>query len=79
MTVIQFNILPSFKQLSLLWSKGVYLAKRIENNFSVMLYQMQSFYVEVYYDEAETEVERIYTFNNTKDLEPYLPEIALPV
>ena len=77
MTALQYNILPSFKQLSLVWSKGVYLAKRIEDHFSVMLYQLQSFYVEVYYDNQEGEVEKIYSFNETDNLEPYLPKLNI--
>lgn len=74
MTLVQFNILPSFTQLSLLWRKGVYVAKRIEDHFSVMLYQLQSFYVEVYYDENETEVEKIYGFSDTEELSQYLQQ-----
>ena len=77
MTVIQYNILPSFKQLALVWSKGVFIAKRFESDFLVMLYQIQSFYVEVYYSRFDNDVEKIYPFNNTDQLEPYLDKLDL--
>ena len=37
-----------------------------------MLYQVESFYVEIYFDEKMSEAKHIRSFEGTRHLEPYL-------
>jgi hypothetical protein len=49
MTLYQFNVLSEDEKAAVLWSKGDIVGDSIENNFSILLYQIRSFYVELYY------------------------------
>ncbi len=48
MTFYQFKLLEENKQADEVSNSGVMVAFRVENEFQVALYQLYSFYVEVY-------------------------------
>jgi len=54
------------------------IAQRITTAYKFLLYQIDSFYVELKYNLLETKIEVIKCFSDTKDLDPYLGDISLP-
>jgi hypothetical protein len=78
MTFLQFKSLSPYKQFEILTKKGVMIADRIGTAYKYLLYQIDSFYVELKYNLFETKIEAIKCFFDTKDLDPYLGDISLP-
>ena len=77
MTLYQFNVLSEDEKAAVLWSKGDIVGDSIENNFSILLYQIRSFYVELYYSGKENKISRLRSFSSTNQLEPYLGKINI--
>lgn len=75
MTVYDFQLLSQTVQVNLLYKEGVYVGKRKINSSSVLLYQLEGFYVEVYYKKYRCSVIRIHCFRSTTLLDPYLEQI----
>ncbi|WP_375433850.1 hypothetical protein [uncultured Hymenobacter sp.] len=74
-----FNQLREKTQLTLTLMQGTFLAKRFDeegNRFS--LYYMDTFFVEVYYDDLIYQAHRCHSFVSTAPLETYLAWIRLP-
>jgi hypothetical protein len=77
MTFNQFKSLSPYKQYELLVKKGVMVGDRVSTAYKFLLYQIDSFYVEVKSNLFESRIESIKCFFDTKELEPYLGEISL--
>lgn len=75
MTFEQFCSLPKDMQRKVVKHYGVFLFGRTGVGVNVMLYQVESFYVEIFFDEKMSEALRIKGFEDTKLLEPYLRQI----
>jgi hypothetical protein len=71
----EFQLLPGSEQLDLLQQSGCYVGKRRENNLTVLLYQLDVFYVEVFYAKYRCFIKRIHCFRSTAYLDPYLEQI----
>jgi hypothetical protein len=56
---------------------GVYIANRVKDQYILLLYQIDSFYAEVFYDYQEEQIGYIRTFNSTEELKPYLKNIDI--
>jgi len=78
MTFLQFKSLSSFKQFEALSNKGVMVPNRITTVYKFLLYQIDSFYVEVKSNLFESKIEGTKCFFDTQELEPYLEDIELP-
>ena len=59
-------------------SNGVCVAGRDENIFKVLLYQLNDFYIEVYYNKLYNYISEFVAFDSTDKLDPYLERIQLP-
>jgi hypothetical protein len=81
MTLFEFKLLSDEDQLNLLYKEGVYIGKRKEDGKTILLYQLDSFYVEVFYRKYRYFVSEIKCTDSTSCLEPYLEQInvELPV
>lgn len=75
MTLCEFSVLPDNEKISLLYEQGVYIGKRKVGHLTLLLYQLEGFYAEVYYRQYRRTVERIRTFADTARLDPYLAQI----
>lgn len=75
MTMYEFFHLPLKEQADLLYEDGIYLAKRKDDISSFVLYQMDSFYVEVKYKKYRKWIESIRCFHKIDLLAPYLEQI----
>ena len=78
MTLYEFNALNEDGQAEMLWERGVYLMVRQERGYKFALYQLDAFYVEVWYHVDGNEIMRLRSFSSIGPLEPYLAEIELP-
>lgn len=67
--------LPS--QAYIIYRRGVYLSERSEDDLFVALYQVNDFYVEIYYRLNNSEIVKFISFHGDVLLEPYLNKIQL--
>ena len=77
MTMYQFNCLDDVRQIELLWSAGVLIGARQEGFYKVLLYQIDGFYVEVFYQYFQGKMVKIKSFSQTDQLDPYLKLINI--
>lgn len=77
MNMYQFNCLDEVRQIELLWSAGVLVGSRQEKIYKILLYQIDGFYVEVFYQYSQGKMAKIKSFNDTGMLEPYLDSINI--
>lgn len=79
MTLYQYNILKHQQRVEILWEYGVPVGERTDVEHRIILYQLDSFYVEVYYHKIYNIIKRYRNFNNTELLMPYLEQIKLVI
>ena len=72
MNLTQFRSLPKDQQAQLTKHKGVHLFGRTTKYALVKLYQVDGFYVELYYDKKMAFISIINSFDTTDRLQPYL-------
>jgi hypothetical protein len=77
MTLIRFQSMSQHEQCELTLTKGVQLADRYKEDFTLLLYQFHTFYVELYYHTAINELVWVNSFDSTAELDPYLGYIDL--
>lgn len=77
MTFYQFNDLDEAEQHEALWEHGVMVGDRVENEYRIMLYQVFSFYVELYYHIEYNVLRRLKSFSSTECLDSYLSQFNL--
>ena len=75
MTMYDFQLLPEQEQIDRLYQFGVYIGKRKEAFSIILLYQFESFYVEVHYRKYRSHVIKLHCFESTELLDPYLEQI----
>lgn len=75
MTVKEFRQLPESEQIDLLYQHGVYVGKRRENRATVVLYQLDGFYVKIVYRQYRQSVIALLCFTSTSVLLPFLKQI----
>ena len=77
MTFKQFKYLSEDDQESLLWRKGVELARKSDTFYNYILFQVDGFYMELQYVMPQRNIVRIACFEDTTYLEPYLRNIDI--
>lgn len=77
MTMLEFKILSQNEQIDLLYQEGTYIGKRKMNDLDRILYQLESFYVEILYQEYRRHIYKINCFTSTAFLDPYLEQIVV--
>ena len=77
MTLYQFNALVETEKHEAIWEHGVMVADRIDAEYRVILYQIFSFYVELYYHTELNVLCRLRSFSSTNPLEAYINQINL--
>ncbi|MCW3074628.1 MAG: hypothetical protein JWP69_1697 [Flaviaesturariibacter sp.] len=76
MTLYQFNLLDEMEQQEAIW-EGTLIANRIEGEYKLLLYQIDSFYVEVWYHVEHNVVKRYRSFSSMEKLQPYTMQIDI--
>ena len=77
MTHNEFNALEVDDQAFVTWYEGVYLEQYFDGTFNILLFQIEDFYVEVFYHSTQDEVYGYRSFYSTEYLEPYLNKIDI--
>ena len=75
MTLETFLTLTEEEQLTLLTEEGVYVGKRTDRPLLSVLYQLESFYVEILYREYRRHIWVINCTNSTCILDAYLDQV----
>jgi hypothetical protein len=75
MTLFDFQLLRQNEKVDVLYEQGVYIGKRKQGEATVLLYQLDSFYVEVFYKKYRCYVTKLHCFSSTSLLDPYLHQI----
>lgn len=70
-----FRLLEDSVQADLVYEKGCYLGKRRAGICIILLYQVDSFYVEIFYIRYRRFIQQILCFQSTQFLDPYLEQI----
>ena len=74
----EFLQLNETEQVELLWYNGEQIGRRKEDDFLILLYQVEGFYVEVFYHRKERVIKKYLSFDcGDKRLEPYLEKIDI--
>ena len=77
MHFFDFVLLNEDEQLEMLWYNGEQIGRRKDREFLILLYQVEGFYVEVFYNTKYKEIEKYLSFECTDKLEPYINHIDL--
>ena len=77
MTLYQFNSLDDLEQWETMLNHGVIIGSRIDESYRIELYQIFSFYIELYYHIENDVLHRLRSFSNTECLDAYLSQFTL--
>ncbi|HEY4964955.1 MAG TPA: hypothetical protein VII28_01070 [Puia sp.] len=77
MDIREFNFMDGLAKTEALAVAGVFLAERNDGCFRISLYQIDDFYVEIYYHQTRYFYICIRSFSEVSDLFPYLQEIDI--
>lgn len=77
MTERRFLSLKKEEKTQVVYEEGVFIDERFEFEYHVRLYQLNSFYVELYYLRDKTDVVYARSFSATDELLPYLKKIDI--
>ena len=76
MKLYEFNALDETSQAALVWCAS-HIADRHVGDFTILLFQIDGFYVELYYNNRQNKIDRFKSFSNVDLLTPYLSQIDL--
>jgi len=77
MHFLEFLRLKEDDQLETLWYNGEQIGRRKEGEFLVLLYQVEGFYVEVFYHTRQKLITKYVSFECTDRLDPYIENMDL--
>ncbi|HEY4875866.1 MAG TPA: hypothetical protein VIH86_09860 [Puia sp.] len=72
-----FEILDQFDKLQIIEDKAVFLDYRQEGNYSIGLFQVEGFYIEVFFHVIKLSYKKIQVFDDTMFLDPYINQIDI--
>jgi hypothetical protein len=77
MNIRQFSTLNKEQQIEAIKQEGVFLYVRNEAGIDIILYQVDSFYVEVFFEAENNDKITIRSFDDMLSLDIYLKEINI--
>jgi hypothetical protein len=77
MQLKEFCVLEQIAQQEMVLDEGIYLSSRLFMDYTVLLFQLDCFYVELYYPKDKDKCVIIKGFEDTNELEPYLNRINI--
>ena len=75
MKMFDFGMLPDHEKIEVIYNQGVYIGKRKQGELYHVLYQIESFYVEIVYKKYRYYIDHINYFSSTAHLDPYLEHL----
>lgn len=77
MQLKDFSVLEQIAQQEIVLDEGSYLSSRMYMDYTVLLFQLDSFYVELFYPRDKNKCVIIKGFEDTNELDPYLKRINI--
>lgn len=77
MNLEEFTSLKEVEKTMTVQQEGVQIGDRFEPEFFIALYQLEGFYVELFYHHTKKTVVYARSFTSTNGLKPYLDNINL--
>lgn len=77
MTCSYFDQLSEASQTDMIFESGAFVGRRTAGFHTVLLFQIEGFYTEIYYHSHFNVIIRIESFSDMERLEPYLDSIEL--
>jgi|HubBroStandDraft_5_1064220.scaffolds.fasta_scaffold3216988_1 hypothetical protein len=77
MTIFDFNCMSAPEKLLVLAECAVFLMQREDCRYRITLYQLDGFYIEIYFDLLKSYYKRIHVFKEVAGLTPYLDSIEM--
>ncbi|WP_018613791.1 hypothetical protein [Segetibacter koreensis] len=77
MTLYQFKLLAEDQQMDLVWNEAVYVGDIQLTFTSILLYQLNSFFIEIACFKPNNKYFIVRSFSNINELKPYLNQIEL--
>jgi hypothetical protein len=77
MTQQEFTFLNDDRQAKALVERGTFIAERDYKNFTIFLYRIDGFYVEIYHNLKFNAMQGMRSFEDDEALEPYLNSIDI--
>ncbi|MEO6454177.1 MAG: hypothetical protein ABIN97_08905 [Ginsengibacter sp.] len=80
MTLIEFALEDAASQKEILKTQGVFLAYRMKGKTKILLYKIDTFYIELFYDKYEYKhipLRILRAFEEIDHLDPYLKKIRI--
>ena len=75
MRMSEFELLCRKEQLAILQRKGIYVGKRKTTKFIKLLFQLDSFYIEISYVSYRLSIHKMRYCDSASILDPYLDQI----
>jgi hypothetical protein len=75
MKTAEFIKLTEREKENLLYKSGVYIGKRKTLDHSIILFQLEGFYVEVFYSKYRHQVAYMHISSDPEILDPYLQQL----
>ena len=72
LTLYDFNGMDEKGKGEAVFSEGIFVDDRDEDDLKVQLYRLHGFYVEVYYDQQKNEINSYRSFSRAGQLAPYV-------
>lgn len=77
MDIMDFNFMDGKAKTEVLTTQGVFLAERTDGCYRISLYQLNDFYVEIYYHKTRFFYICIRSFVDVGEIYPYLDSIDI--
>jgi hypothetical protein len=77
MTLEQFKHLRHSNKTATVWKRGEHIASRIDGVYSITLWQLGAFYVEIYFDVLRSKITAFESFESLQKLDPYLAQVDI--
>ena len=77
MHINQFDVMDGISKTEILSKIGVFLSERTDGCFRITLYQVENFYVEIYYHTTRFFYVCIRSFDEVSELTPYLQALDI--
>ncbi len=69
--------MTELEQADVIMEQGVFIGKRTDGFYNILLFQVDAFYAEIFYHSHFNVIIKIKTFRDTEALEPYLQQIEI--
>jgi hypothetical protein len=77
MRMSEFELLSRKDQIAILYQEGIYIGKRKTTKFIRLLFQLDSFYVEIIYISYRLSIHKMRYSDSITILDPYLEQIEV--